>query len=336
LFNDPSISRMQQAGADIPGWIAERYMQLPSEIPERVQNLADELTSGSETAYDKARAIETYLRTYPYNLDIPAPPPDQDVVDYFLFELTEGYCDYYATAMVILARLTGLPARLAVGYASGSYDAVNNRYIVTETDAHSWPEIYFPDIGWVSFEPTAGRPAIIRTNVDAPLTALPTLQPSEGFSLSEWLRSFTWATWVKVTALGAILLVLMWVATDFPRLRRHSPAVAIGLLYTRLLHKSQRLVEPEAGDTPYEFKDRMQARIHSLPGFTRSLLAPLLPEVDKMTDMYCQAAYSPQAPDRIKRSLAIHSWKKIRGRLWLADFWLRLSSSVKNMVQKSE
>ena len=82
------------------------------------------------------------------------------MVDYFLFDLKEGYCDYYATSMAILARAAGLPSRLVVGYASGDYDPANNRYVVTEADAHSWVEIYFTGRGWVEFEPTASLPLI--------------------------------------------------------------------------------------------------------------------------------------------------------------------------------
>ena len=83
------------------------------------------------------------------------------MADYFLFDLKQGYCDYYATSMVVLARAAGLPARLVVGYANGSYDHERAQYIVTENYAHSWVEIYFADIGWVEFEPTSSQPVIL-------------------------------------------------------------------------------------------------------------------------------------------------------------------------------
>ena len=142
-----------------------KFLTLPDSVPERVLTLARELTANALTPYDRAQAIETYLRTsYPYTLDVPAPPPGRDVADFFLFELEKGYCDYYATAMVVLARAAGLPARFVSGYASGTYDSSNAQYIVTEANAHSWVEIFFTDIGWVEFEPTAGLPAIDRQN----------------------------------------------------------------------------------------------------------------------------------------------------------------------------
>ena len=140
----------------------QRYLALPPGIPMRVLELASELTGGAPTPLDRIRIIESYLRKIPYTLDLPAPPVDRDIVDYFLFDLKKGYCDYYATAMVVMARAIGVPARLAMGYASGSYDSANQRYLVTEADAHSWAEIYFPGYGWVEFEPTGGLPEVQR------------------------------------------------------------------------------------------------------------------------------------------------------------------------------
>jgi transglutaminase-like putative cysteine protease len=99
-----------------PPDVRERYLALPTTVPQRVLNLAQEVVGDAPTYYDQVRAIEHYLRTYRYNLDIPEPPTDRDLVDHFLFELQEGYCDYYASAMVVMARSIGVPTRLASGY----------------------------------------------------------------------------------------------------------------------------------------------------------------------------------------------------------------------------
>ena len=80
----------------------------------------------------------------------------------FLFELKRGYCDYYATAFVTLARLAGLPTRFATGYAVGTWDGYDRVWVVSEAEAHSWPEVLFPEVGWIPFEPTAGRPSLTR------------------------------------------------------------------------------------------------------------------------------------------------------------------------------
>ncbi len=114
------------------------------------------VTRGLISPYDAAEAIQNYLRAHlTYREDISAPPPDADAVDYFLFESRAGYCDYFASAMVVLLRTQGIPARLVRGYASGRYDARSKSYIVTADLAHSWVEVYFPGYGWQRFEPTA-------------------------------------------------------------------------------------------------------------------------------------------------------------------------------------
>jgi len=139
----------------IPGWVEDRYLQLPADLPGRLISLAHQLTDEYPTNFEKVIALQTFLRAFPYSLTIPPPPKTGDVVDYFLFELKTGYCDYYASAMVVLARIVNIPARLVVGYTLGSYDAETGYYVVREENAHAWPEVYFPSYGWIAFEPTA-------------------------------------------------------------------------------------------------------------------------------------------------------------------------------------
>lgn len=145
------------------------HLDLPATITERTRELAAAIVADQPTAYDKAAAIERYLRQYTYDLEVPPPPGDvRDVADYFLFDLQRGYCDYYATAFVVLARLAGLPTRFATGFAPGAWHPVENVWIITEAEAHSWPEVYFPQVGWIPFEPTAGRAALDRIAAPQP------------------------------------------------------------------------------------------------------------------------------------------------------------------------
>ncbi len=114
--------------------------------------------AGTDSPYTKAVRIETYLRnSYPYTLEVPAPPKGRDVVDYFLFEAPGGFCSYYASAMTVLLRAAGVPSRLVTGYAMDEYESTLNAYHVTAADAHAWVEVYFTEFGWVEFEPTAAR-----------------------------------------------------------------------------------------------------------------------------------------------------------------------------------
>lgn len=140
----------------------ERYTQLPENLPGRINDLAVELTENKTNIYDKAKAIESYLSSYRFTYDtenVPYPENGQDYVDQFLFETMMGYCDNFSTSMVVLLRSIGIPSRWAKGYSKGtiiSYDENTTYFEITNNDAHSWVEVYFPNVGWVPFEPTKG------------------------------------------------------------------------------------------------------------------------------------------------------------------------------------
>jgi transglutaminase-like putative cysteine protease len=163
-----SVSQLQATSTDYPAWIRARYLQLPDSITGRTRALAHELADLFDNPYDKARAIEGYLRReIKYNEKLAAPPPGVDRVDYIVFEAKEAYCDYYASAMIVMLRSLGIPARFAVGFAQGTFNTDLNAYQVVNADAHSWVEVYFPQYGWIEFEPTAAQPSITRPAGDA-------------------------------------------------------------------------------------------------------------------------------------------------------------------------
>ena len=135
---------------------AGRYTALPDALPDRVTALAREIVEELPTDYDRALAIETYLRTtFPYDLDVPNTPPDRDFTDWFLFDQKRGYCTYYATAMTVLCRAVNIPARYVEGFTTPLTDTTSGQYQVTGEQAHAWCEVFFPGFGWVTFEPTA-------------------------------------------------------------------------------------------------------------------------------------------------------------------------------------
>ncbi len=155
--------QLRAAGTDYPPWVTERYLQLPPDITPRTRALAQAIARGRETPYDIAVAVTEYLReNIRYSPRVPDPPRGREVVDWFLFDHRRGFCTYYATAEVVLLRSLGIPARLAVGFARGEWSPQSRTYIVRERDAHAWPEVYFPGIGWVEFEPTVVQPEIVR------------------------------------------------------------------------------------------------------------------------------------------------------------------------------
>ncbi|MBI2957364.1 MAG: transglutaminase domain-containing protein, partial [Chloroflexi bacterium] len=163
-FSAASPAELQAAVSSYPGWVADRYLQLPASLPQRVRDLAGEAVRGAATPYDKAVAVQNYLREiYPYELNIDPPPYNQDGVDYFLFNVRKGYCDYFSSAMAVMLRAEGVPARVVGGYAPGEA-AKDGSFLVRDRDAHSWPQVYFPGYGWVEFEPTPNRPLIAQNS----------------------------------------------------------------------------------------------------------------------------------------------------------------------------
>ena len=314
---------LRSAGSDYPDSILSRYLALPDTVPDRVLGLARDLTATEATPYDRAVAIESYLRTYPYNLDVPLPPAGvEDVADYFLFELKEGYCDYYATSMVVLARAAGLPARLVIGYAPGAYEAHGAVYIVTEAEAHAWVEVYFPKYGWIEFEPTGGRPAIRRSNEDVVLPDLPDIENTpESTTTGGWggIGRYAWLSWLLPLVLP-VLIVRAWLAIDERRLRRLAPAAAVARLYRRVRQNGRQLAVPGyAGDTPYEFAKGFHSWATDLArekGWGE-VLAGAIFELHRLVDLYVQANYTSHPMRAVDFWYALEAWKKLRWRLWL-------------------
>ncbi|GGH83162.1 hypothetical protein JOD43_002961 [Pullulanibacillus pueri] len=159
-FSIPKLSRVKGTAND-PEVIKSTYLQLPTSLPARVRNLAQELTGNETNRYDKVQAIVNYLQgsDYTYQIDdVAKPSGNTDYVDQFLFDTKVGYCDNFSSSMVVLLRTVGIPARWVKGFTQGTYKETLSdskyEYEVKNSDAHSWVEVYFPGSGWVPFEPT--------------------------------------------------------------------------------------------------------------------------------------------------------------------------------------
>jgi protein-glutamine gamma-glutamyltransferase len=143
---------LRQSSGDYPQG-AQIYLQLPPLDP-RVRALAQKITAEANNEYDKAAGIQKYLIAhYAYTLDLSGPPTN-DPLAHFLFERRAGNCEYFASAMTVILRTVGVPARYVTGFLPGEYNDVGGDYIVRESDAHAWVEVYFPDYGWITFDPT--------------------------------------------------------------------------------------------------------------------------------------------------------------------------------------
>ena len=180
-----------------------RYTQLPS-VPSRVRELAAEVTAGSPTVYDKVRALERWMGdNTTYTLDIPPLPEGADAVEQFLFADRRGFCEQIATSLVVMLRSLGIPARLGVGYTPGERDPFTGLYQVRARNAHAWAEVYFPNVGWQVFDPTAEVP--LAGESAAPATAPDVLSFLSGRlpDIPRWAPVATLAT-VPVVLAGII------------------------------------------------------------------------------------------------------------------------------------
>ena len=173
MLSNPNIQQLRAAGTEYPEWVTNRYLQLPQDFSPRVRELAAEITADADTPYDKATAITTYLReNIEYAATLPQTPGSKDTLEWVLFDYKKAYCVYDATSEILMLRSLGVPARMAVGFSQGlaatekenviEDNAVPSKFLVREKNAHAWPEVYFPGIGWVEFEPTGNQAPLDR------------------------------------------------------------------------------------------------------------------------------------------------------------------------------
>jgi transglutaminase-like putative cysteine protease len=153
-IDTPTKEELSLVGDDYPAEIVDSYLQLPDTLPKQVVSLSQEITAEAETALDKVLAIKEYLHELEYNQKAAVPSEDMDGVAYFLFETGEGVCINFASAMAVMLRSVGVPARLNTGYLEGVFDEDTGSYTLRAKDYHARTEVYFPDYGWVEFEAT--------------------------------------------------------------------------------------------------------------------------------------------------------------------------------------
>jgi transglutaminase-like putative cysteine protease/archaellum component FlaG (FlaF/FlaG flagellin family) len=321
-----TVESLRRAGSNYPEQIRQEYLQLPDSLPVRVRNLAFEITSTQTNPYDQATAIEAYLRQYPYTLDVPAPPDGRDVADFFLFDLQQGYCDYYATTMVVLARAAGIPARLVVGYSSGTYNETNGTFIVVNKNSHAWVEVYFPGAGWIEFEPTTNQPGIIRLhdqNALGEANPLPAIPAPPRLSALVRLRHALDTHVSLLVAAGIALLLALLIPLEGWLLNLQRPDRALVIIQHRLYRLGHRWDLPHAGTlTPYEFTGTLTARLETVDRTQNfsAIIVAIRRDLDWLTGLYVRSLYAGRSPSRLEGRRAVHTWLGLKRRLW----WLRL------------
>lgn len=220
-----SADLLRQSTASDSETIKEMYLQLPDQLPDRVQQLGKKLVQQSENRYEAVLKVMDYLKVnYKYSLESAAPSRGADFVDDFLFEQQKGYCDHFSTAMAILLRSGDIPARWVKGFAPVEPESEDGkRYVVTYADAHSWVEVYFPESGWIPFDPTPGYESFPGADGVTDHDVVSSISEKSGWSKSAdtinksiylaWsAASRTWYTWLhqmKNTGISTFIFILL-------------------------------------------------------------------------------------------------------------------------------
>jgi transglutaminase-like putative cysteine protease len=333
---------LRGAGTDYPGWVYQ-YLQLPNDLPPEIGGMADQivmqqagpgegegdvifLNAESVPAYDKAKALEGYLRGFPLDYRIPDTPPGRDTVDYFLFELQRGYFDYHASAMVVMLRTLGVPARLGVGFVvdEGDLDREKQTYVVRDRHTYSWAEVYFPEHGWVTFNPSPDRPADLtpktrevpisddtidpRILEEIPVGADPIFDIPAGVPGGSGSQTVTTSPQggydplfaIAVTAVAAMLIgaiALGWQrsVSGLPFAQQH---------WEKLVRLSSLAgYPPQAGQTPVEFARALQRTNRGLRG------------VSVLAAAYCRSRFAHRDTTEEERERIRELWPHLRGAL---------------------
>ena len=162
LGSTATAAELENAGTTYPDWVTSRYLQLPDGVSQRTRDLASQIVAnaGSTNPFSSAQAIQDYLRaSYGYEENSPLQADGQDYVDYFLFDHQAGRCEQFSTAMTVMLRSLGIPARVVTGFSDSPGDAAG-QYVYRNNQSHQWVEVFFPGLGWVPFEPTPSQAAL--------------------------------------------------------------------------------------------------------------------------------------------------------------------------------
>lgn len=335
-YSTATDADLQKAGTVYPDWLVPSYTTLPpvgyrpADVLQRIHQKALDVTraAGAVTPYDKAKAIEAYLRNsanFTYTLDPPATPQGRDRLDYFLFDSHKGYCEYFASAMGDMLRSLGIPTRLVNGFGPGQYTTTTQNYVVRAEDAHTWVEVYFPGYGWNIFEPTPdGVYDVITRGSTGPNTCLkdsgcstptgvvagPVTSPSPRTPrevtpgaiapLGGGTGGFHLPDAVTITKIVGIIVALLLVV--FAAAARYLRPRSVMLIWRRTLVLARLAgAERRTGETPLELGRRLALAFPEASGHVRSL-----------ADGFVVSAYAPPELAGSTRTSVMEAWAALR------------------------
>lgn len=336
LYSTEEIFELTETGDNALAHVPDEYLSIPVTLPDRVGRLAADIVDGIEHPFDRIVAIETFLRDYDYDLEAARPPAGADFVDHFLFESRAGYCVYHATAMTVMLRTIGIPARYVTGFRVDIGHQAGD-YAVRNEMAHAWVEAYLPGYGWMTFEPTPAFPVPDRSYARdrsapetgataSPQTPVPPLFPTEmlpekfdggpggsaGSTGADPARAARLA-WLA-TAAAALLAAGIWTARTVaadrgPRPGTPGAPIAVFTLATKLFARSG--MPMPSGLTATERIGHASRRWPTLSGPLQTLLRLYLPARYGGAARDAGLAPVPSHSDADEAALA--AWQKVRG-----------------------
>jgi len=337
-YSTATTAELQAAGTTYPEWL-HQYTTLPHRsdrtplvldtIHNHAQGVVDK--AGAKTPFEMASAIETYLRdgrNFIYSLDART-PDGEDPIDYFLFTSHKGYCEFFATAMGDMLRSLGIPTRLVNGFGPGQFDTTVNKFVVRGEDAHTWVEVYFPNYGWIPFEPTADtqgtyqiiqrgqtgiNPCFRDDGCEGPITGGGTTvgaTPSDGSARGE--RNLSGDSTIggggfhigslDATALtriaGVLLAIILLLLVAVSRYLR--PRTVMKVWRRTLTLASLAGAQRRAGETPLELSRRLQ---RTFPETSEP--------VGALAKGFVVAAYAPPEVASTSRASIMEAWSALR------------------------
>ncbi len=332
-YPDVTLDELRAAGTDYGGWL-DPYSSMPAQgyrSPSAVKfihDLAVSITAGANNPYDKASAIEAYLRDrnrFTYTLAPKQPTDGTDSMVYFLRDSHEGYCQYFAMAMGEMLRSLGIPTRLVNGFGAGSYDDIRHQQVVRDEDAHVWVESYFPGYGWIPFEPTndgvynaipraSTKDGLCFTDnhctVPSPIQAVtspvvkPSTRPKDPGASDQPVgtnqNQFRWLDSTMITrilgVLGALLLLFVGLGLRYLR-----PRTVMGVWRRVLVLARLAGAELQPGETPSELDKRLGRAFPEAA-----------PHLHSLADAFVVAAYAPPDMAQATKPSVMEAWASLR------------------------
>jgi hypothetical protein len=296
-----SAEELLEVGEGYPNWITDHYLQIPPTLPQRVRELSESVTRDADSIHKKVMAVKQYLYKFPYRLETELLPLHIDGVDYFLFEGESGNCIHFASAMVMMLRCAGIPARISLGYRSTEWDPDKGECTIRDKNYHAWPEVYFPGYGWIYFEAT---PALIGEFAE--------LWQEEGTSSdiilgervdeilpgsTDQQQNYLTIILVSVAAIVALMvfMFLLWLENTADK------NYILGI-YAKLCFLASVLrIRPVPQQTPLEYRVRLVSK------FPNQAVA-----IDNIIQSYLLERYSPRKGIDLERKGELRkSWRKV-------------------------